>query len=357
MKLKPLAALIMLIGPLVACTMTPRSEPDSAAKSRIATAGRTLVPHAAWNCGMAEGIPVPESGTLLVSAEIALDNVYNVGKTPFGQRRVAVTQEGKMSGARLTATVLPGGLDFELGLSNGVQEIEQILVLQTSDNGYLIMRNAGTGVSGNDVRIVYDFEAPTAGEYAWLNTGKYVGRRTIDSANRTMKLAIYDVSNVAVATDGAHVTKVEKPVGVPAQPWDFRKPGPGEERGETILVESVALGRSQALQNGKRGSRNVIPINGGTLEGMVSGKVLFGGADYQSPTTGPAIDARYLWQTAEGDVIVVRNAGPFNQLIPTFETRVDGKYAWLNSGKYSSSAPGAGGGKGGGLSIAMYKVK
>jgi hypothetical protein len=101
----------------------------------------------------------------------------------------------------------------------------------------------------------------------------------------------------------------------------------------------------------------VIPITGGTLEGIVAGKVLFGGADYQSPGTGPAIDARYLWQTTEGDIIIVRNVGPFNALIPFFETKVDGKYSWLNSGKYLSSPPGAGGGTGGGLSIAMYKVK
>jgi hypothetical protein len=316
-----------------------------------------LMPHATWNCGMADGIPMPESGTLLLEAEIRLDNVYDVGKTPFGQRQVAVTQEGRMSGPRISASVLPGGLDFELGLSNGVREIEQILVLQTSDNRYAIMRNAGTGVSGDDVRIVYDFEAPSAGEFAWLNSGKYVGRRTIDARNKTMKLAIYDVTNVAIASDAANTARVGKPADVPPQPWEWRTPEPGEERGETILVESVALGRSQAIQNGKRGSRNVIPITGGTLEGMVSGKVLFGGADYQSPTTGPAIDARYLWQTPEGDIIVVRNAGPFNKLIPTFETRVDGRYAWMNSGKYLSSPPGAGGGGGGGLSIAMYKVK
>jgi hypothetical protein len=90
---------------------------------------------------------------------------------------------------------------------------------------------------------------------------------------------------------------------------------------------------------------------------MVAGKVLFGGADYQSRPPGPAIDARYLWQTTEGEIIIVRNAGPFNALIPTFETTVNGKFAWLNSGKYLSSPPGGGGGTGGGLSIAMYKVK
>jgi hypothetical protein len=359
MKLTSLLAPVLLVGAsIAACTSTTGG--DRAATSstaRVSTAGKTIVPHASWNCGMAAGIPAPESGTLLLEAEIRLDNVYDVGRTPFGQRKVAVTQEGTMTGPRIKATVLPAGLDFELGLANGVTEVEQILVLQTSDSKYAIMRNVGTGISGNDVRVVYDFEAPVAGEFAWLNSGTYVGRRTIDAKNKIMKLAIYDVTNVVVPTDAARTAKVEKPAGVPPQPWDFRKPDPGEERGETILVESVALGRSQAIQNGKRGSRNVIPITGGTLEGVVSGKVLFGGADYQSPTTGPAIDARYLWQTPEGEIIVVRNAGPFNKLIPTFETRVDGKYAWMNSGKYLSSAPGAGGGTGGGLSIAMYKVK
>jgi Protein of unknown function (DUF3237) len=359
MNVTAIAASAVLTGILAAaCTSTTAADRGTKAASLpAATAGKTLLPHATWNCGMATGIPAPEGGTLLLEAEIKLDNVYDVGKTPFGQRQVAVTQEGKMTGPRISATVLPGGLDFELGLSNGVQEVEQILVLQTSDNRYAIMRNVGTGISGSDVRVVFDFEAPTAGDFAWLNTGKYVGRRTIDAAKKTMKLTIYDVTNVAIPGDAAHVARVEKPTGVPPQPWDFRKPEPGEARGETILVESVALGRSQAIQNGKRGSRNVIPINGGTVEGIVSGKVLFGGADYQSPTTGPAIDARYLWQTNEGDVIIVRNAGPFNQLIPVFETRVDGKYAWLNSGKYLSSPPGGGGGTGGGLSIAMYKVK
>lgn len=333
------------------------STSGSGSSARSVTAGKTLLPDAAWNCGMIDGIPVPEEGVLLLEAEVRLDNVHDVGRTPFGHRAVAVTQEGTMAGPRINAKVLPAGLDFELVLANGVREVEQILVLQTTDGKYAIMRNAGTGVSGSDVRIVYDFEAPVAGEFAWLNTGKYVGRRTIDAKNRLMKLAIYDVTHVAVAREGSRAVRVTKPAGVPPQPWDFRKPGAGEARGETILVESVTLGRSQAIQNGKRGSRNVIPITGGTLEGLVSGKVLFGGADYQSPTTGPAIDARYLWQTPEGDVIVVRNAGPFNALIPTFETRVDGKYAWMNSGKYLSSAPGAGGGTGGGLSIAMYRVK
>lgn len=304
---------------------------------------------------MPGGIPVPEQGTLVLTAEVALDNVYDVGKTPFGQRVVAVTQEGTMKGPKIDAKVLPGGLDFNLRLSNGVHEVEQILVLQTSDNNYAIMRNAGTGARGDDVRVVYDFEAPMDGAFAWLNSGKYVGRRSIDAAAKKMTLSIYEVSGVAI--DTAKTVKISKPTDKPPQPWDFRVPEPGEEAGETILNEGVGLGRSQAIRNAKNGNRNVIPITGGTLEGVVSGKVLFGGADYQSPTTGPAIDARYLWETTTGEIIIVRNAGPFNLLIPIFETSVDGGFAWLNSGKYMSSPPGGGKCSNPGLCIAMYKVK
>jgi hypothetical protein len=100
--------------------------------------------------------------------------------------------------------------------------------------------------------------------------------------------------------------------------------------------------------------RNIIPITGGTLSGNITGKVLFGGADYQNFTNGPAIDARYLWQTDAGEIIIVRNTGPMGSLVPTFETRVDGEYSWLNSGTYLSSNPGM---DAGGVSLTMYKSK
>jgi Protein of unknown function (DUF3237) len=232
--------------------------------------------------------------------------------------------------------------------------VEQILVLRTSDGKHAIMRNTGTGAAGDDVRVVYDFEVPNASEFAWLNTGKYVGRRVIDAAAKTMKISIYDVSNITVSKDEAQLLRVTKPADLPSQPWDYRKAAKTEQRGEIIVTETVTLGGSQSVGVSKRGARNIIPITGGTLTGGITGKVLFGGADYQSPTTGPAIDARYLWQTTEGDIIIVRNAGGFNGLVPTFETRTEGKYSWLNSGTYLSSPPGFGAG---GLQISMYKTQ
>ena len=42
----------------------------------------------------------------------------------------------------------------------------------------------------------------------------------------------------------------------------------------------------------------------GELNGRIPGKVLFGGADYQNLSGPPAIDARYLWQANNGDIIL-----------------------------------------------------
>jgi hypothetical protein len=96
----------------------------------------------------------------------------------------------------------------------------------------------------------------------------------------------------------------------------------------------------------------VIPITGGELTGRITGKVLAGGADYQNLSPPATIDARYLWQAADGEIIIVRNGGPFGSLVPTFEVRVDSPYAWLNTGSFLSSNPE---GRPGGVGLTFYE--
>src|SRR6185436_19780440 len=135
--------------------------------------------------------------------------------TPYGNRQVVVVQDGVVSGPKLSGSVMPGALDLELKLSNGVVEIEQILVLKTSDGKYVYVHNAGTGADSNDVRIVMDFEAPNAGSFAWLNTGKYVARRSVNAAAKTLTMRVYDVSNVAPAAGSTTTVRISKPAGIP----------------------------------------------------------------------------------------------------------------------------------------------
>jgi len=80
---------------------------------------------------------------------------------------------------------------------------------------------------------------------------------------------------------------------------------------------------------------------------------LAGGADYQNLSGPTAIDARYLWQSSEGEIIIVRNTtSAAGGLVPTFESRIDGPFAYLNTGLYLSSNPGI---AHGGVRIAMYE--
>ena len=80
---------------------------------------KAFVPHASWDCGMKDGIPNPESGVLIFEAQMKLDLLAKVGKTPYGDRRVAVAREGSISGPKLTGKVMTGALDYELTLSSG----------------------------------------------------------------------------------------------------------------------------------------------------------------------------------------------------------------------------------------------
>ncbi|MEJ2247508.1 MAG: DUF3237 domain-containing protein [Acidobacteriota bacterium] len=190
---------------------------------------------------------MPERGVPVFEANLKLDQTYEVGRTPYGQRDVFVIQGGTISGQKITGSVIPGGLDFQLSFSNGGMEIEEIFVLQTDDGKYIYMRSAGTAADRGDVRMVPDFEAPNAGNYSWLNTGKYAGRRVVDSATGTIKISVFDVSSVAVTPDATNSVRVTKPEDVRDQPWDYRKASAEEKRGDELIRENVTLGQSQSV--------------------------------------------------------------------------------------------------------------
>jgi len=316
------------------------------------SAATLVVPHESWSCGLPNGILNPESGTPVFDVTMTLDRVADVGNTQYGRRRVAVVKDGDVRGPRLAASVTSGALDFELMLANGVVEIEQRLVLRTAEGKYILVRSAGTGPDASDVRVVMDFEAPNLSEAAWLNSGTYVARRIIDPAAKTMTLHVYDVSSVPQPSDGRRVLRISKPAGVPAQPWDYRRAAAGEKPGAQLITERVTLSPSQLVGPSKRGNRNIIPITGGELSGRLTGMVVPAGADYQNLSPPATIDAHYLWQTSDGEIVIVRNGGAFGSLVPTFEARVAGPYAWLNSGMFLSSNPQA---SPGGVALTFYE--
>ncbi|MCA2216019.1 DUF3237 domain-containing protein [Jidongwangia harbinensis] len=311
-----------------------------------AASGETTVPDASWSCGMPAGIPWPERGTPVLTATLRLGAVHDVGVTPSGYRRVLDVSGGTLAGDRVTGTVLSGGLEYELTLATGTTEIEQLHMVRFADNSIGYLRTCG--VTAGDVTVVVpDFEVANSSANAWLNTGRFAGVRTVDAASGTVRLAVYDISGVPA--DGPTVT-VTDPAGVPHQSWDCVT-GTGA-RGATVFSEAVTLGGSLSVGASKRGTRNVIPITGGTVSGRVAGTIVPGGADYQLIGSTARLDARYLLRTNDGEYIVVRNCGAFGQLIPVFEARAAGPYHFLNTGRFLSSDPQL---QGGGVLIVFYE--
>jgi hypothetical protein len=307
----------------------------------------TIVPDPSWTCGMPDGIPSPTGGTLVFSVSLTVSDTHDVGNTQYGKRRQLDVSGGTITGDKLKGTVMSGGLDYELTLSNGAMELEEVLIYKTSDNTSIFVRNCGVAASGDSVvRIVPDIEAPTSGSYSWLNTTKLVGTRTVEGGK--IKLDIYDVSK---AVAGTTKVQLKDPQGVPNTSWDCV--GGNGSKGNSVFTENVTLGSSFSVSNAKRGSRNIIPITGGTTTGKVAGKILNGGADYQlAASSGTTLDARYTLAPSDGSFIIVRNCGPIDALVPAFEAAVDGPYKFLNDGKFLSSSPGS---AAGGVSITFYE--
>jgi hypothetical protein len=312
------------------------------------SAGAVIVPDASWACGQPEGILPPEGGSLVFEAEIAIEEARDVGVTQYGERQVLHFEESSFSNDLLSGTFLTGGLDFELVLSNGQIELEQVAMLEADDGSIIYLRTCGVAPAGeSEVRFVPDFEAPNSSALAWLNTGSFVGTRSFDEQSGILTLAVYDVSEVSAGSSSITLTDPAEDLD---QPWDCST-NTGSQ-GDPVFTETVTLGGSISTGASKRGTRNVIPITGGTVSGDLEGVVLPGGADYQLANGGTVLDARYMLKSDDGEFVVVRNCGAFGALIPWFEAPVDGPYAFLNDGEFVSSDPGS---ASGGVSITFYE--
>lgn len=312
--------------------------------------GATIVPDPSWVCGKADGIVDPVLGELVFRSSLEVGAVRDVGATQYGMRRVSDIKSGTISSAMLEGSFLSGGIDFELTLTNGSIELEQVAMLRAKDGALIYLRSCGVAPAGQSVvRFVPDFEVATSSSLAWLNSGNFVGTRTLDAAKKTIELAIYDVSKV---TPGPTKIQLEDPTDSPNQPWECAKPQ--GTKGAQVFTESVTLGASLSVGSSKRGTRNVIPITGGTTTGKLSGSIVGAGADYQLIGGSTTLDARYVLAPSDGELVVVRNCGPFGALIPQFEARAAGPYAFLNTGKFQSSDPGS---AGGGVSITFFESK
>jgi hypothetical protein len=121
----------------------------------------------------------------LLSAEITLAPVQELGDTPQGRRRIINITGGSFRGERLSGRVLAGGADWQVIRPDGVADLDARYTLETGDGALVYVRNHGYRhgpaevlqklAAGEEVdpslyymRTTPLFETGDA-RYAWLN--------------------------------------------------------------------------------------------------------------------------------------------------------------------------------------------
>ena len=138
-----------------------------------------------------------------------------------------------------------------------------------------------------------------------------------------------------------------------------------------VMQLKVTLGEAYSVGKTPQGTRNVIPITGGTFQGpLLHGTILNGGADYQLTSADGSrttLEAIYSIRTDDGTTIHVRNRGIISnakdengkesfyfKAAPQFEAPDDSRYAWLNHAIFVCAPDFT---QKGGITLNVWKVK
>lgn len=128
----------------------------------------------------------------------------------------------------------------------------------------------------------------------------------------------------------------------------------------------VTLGAGMPVGRTPYGTRNRIPITGGSFEGpKIKGKVLPGGMDWQLERPDAMLDvyADYMMQADDGTLIHVINKGlisrdakrPYIRTIPWFEVP-EGPHGWLNQSLFTGTIGAPPAGSGAAVRITVYRI-
>jgi hypothetical protein len=143
----------------------------------------------------------------LFRATITLAPPQELGDAPLGRRRIIPITGGRVAGARLQGTVLPGGADWQVVRSDGVADLDARYTVETDDGALIYVNNRGLRhgppevlaqlARGEDVdparyymRTHPRFETGNA-RYAWLNRIVCVGTGARRAAS--VELEIFEV--------------------------------------------------------------------------------------------------------------------------------------------------------------------
>ncbi len=76
-----------------------------------------------------------------VHAELA--DIVQLGRTPYGERRVINILGGRVEGPRLAGRILPGGADWQIIRPDGAADIQARYTIETAAGGRILVDSEG----------------------------------------------------------------------------------------------------------------------------------------------------------------------------------------------------------------------
>ncbi|MHA6720791.1 DUF3237 domain-containing protein [Sphingomonas sp. RS6] len=119
-------------------------------------------------------------------AIVTLGPAEQVGATPYGKRvRIPITG-GTFAGPRISGTILPEGMDWQLIRADGSVTLEASYLMREKDGTLIQITNRGVAFD-NHVRATPVFEAPL-GPHQWLNQSVFTA--TVGPAEEAKQPAV-----------------------------------------------------------------------------------------------------------------------------------------------------------------------
>ena len=72
-----------------------------------------------------------------------LEAITNLGRTPYGERRVIGIVGGTVNGPKLAGRILPGGADWQIIRSDGAVDIKARYTIETPAGGLIMVTSEG----------------------------------------------------------------------------------------------------------------------------------------------------------------------------------------------------------------------
>jgi len=145
--------------------------------------------------------------TPFLRIEAKLEPVLDLGRTPYGERRIIPIVGGSFEGPRLRGRIIPGGADWQIIRADGVAELCARYALETHEGARILVRSDGLRHGPAEVvarlargesvdpsryyfRTTIRFETSSE-ELAWLNRILTVARGRREA--RAVNLEVFEV--------------------------------------------------------------------------------------------------------------------------------------------------------------------